>query len=54
MGNADYETHLAVITVLSPETTATDERRIHATGTDHVTLLEGTLSEDAIVTPAIG
>lgn len=50
MGNDDHETHLAVLTVLPPETD-TNEQRIHAIGTDYFTLLEGTLPADATVTP---
>ena len=51
MGNSDHETHLAVLTVLPPETTDETDHRIHGIGTDRFTLLEGTLTEDATVVP---
>jgi putative nucleotide binding protein len=51
MGTGDHETRLAVLTVLPPETTDDDERRIQGIGTDHFTLLEGTLHDDTTVAP---
>jgi putative nucleotide binding protein len=51
MSTGDHETRLAVLTVLPPETTDDDERRIQGVGTDHFTLLEGTLHDDTTVAP---
>jgi putative nucleotide binding protein len=51
MSNGDHDTHLAVLTVLPPETTDEDERRIQGVGIDHFTLLEGTLNEETTVAP---
>jgi putative nucleotide binding protein len=51
MSNGENDTHLAVLTVLPPETTDEDEQRIQGVGTDHFTLLEGALNEDATVAP---
>jgi putative nucleotide binding protein len=51
MSNGDHDTHLAVLTVLPPETTDEDERRIQGVGTDHFTLLEGTFHEETTVAP---
>jgi putative nucleotide binding protein len=51
MSNGDHDTHLAVLTVLPPGTTDEAEPRIQGVGTDHFTLLEGALHEEATVVP---
>jgi predicted alpha/beta hydrolase family esterase len=39
-----HDTHLAVLTVLPPDTSGDDERDIHVGGTDRFTLLEALIS----------
>jgi putative nucleotide binding protein len=51
MATSDHETHLAVLTVLPPETTDDDERRTQGVGTDHFTLLEAALHDNTTVVP---
>jgi putative nucleotide binding protein len=51
MDNGDHETHLAILTVLPPETTDDDERRIQGVGIAHFTLLECALHDNTTVAP---
>jgi putative nucleotide binding protein len=51
MDTSDHDTHLAVLTILPPETTDDDERRIQGVGTDHFTLLECALHDETTVAP---